>query len=77
MLTIENLVEKTGYSKATVHILCTKLEIRASRGKIAGNPGKGTYVQEDLKKLLDYKKYISKQLSVDESIREVLNGTSS
>jgi hypothetical protein len=75
MLTIEDLCERTGYSKSTIHVLGPKLGIRASRGQIKGNPGKGTYTEIDLKKFEDYKRYLSKQLTVDEAIREVLNGT--
>jgi DNA-binding IclR family transcriptional regulator len=74
MLTIEDLMAATGYSKSTVHVLCTRLEIKAKRGQVKGNPGKGTYTAQDCKKLTDYKYYISKQLSVAEAVREVLNG---
>jgi hypothetical protein len=59
-LTIETLIELTGYSKNTIYSHSPSLGITPKRGKIEGNSGKGLYTQADLDKLLEYKSLIEK-----------------
>jgi hypothetical protein len=67
MYTIEDLEYETGYSKNTLYNLCVKLGIRANKGKIPGNAGKGLYTEEDLAMLLKYKEAIKTGLDKEEA----------
>ena len=71
-LTIEELMELTGYSKNTIYALCNSLDITPIRGQIKGNAGKGLYTLEDLDRLLQYKKLVNSGKSKNEAITEVL-----
>ena len=72
-LIIEDLIEKTGYSKATVYNLCSYLGIKAKKGSVPGKISKGTYNEQDLEKLLLYKKYIETGLSREEAHAKILS----
>ena len=63
---------KTGYKKNTVYTLSIALNIKPKRGTIEGNQSKGTYTEEDLLKLLQYKDLIEAGKTRDEAITEVL-----
>jgi hypothetical protein len=73
MYSIEQLVEKTGYSKTTLYNLSVGLEIRPIRGKIQGKTGKGLYSDFDLHKLVSYKELIQQGKTKEEAYAEVLS----
>ena len=73
MLSIEELVELTGYTKNTIYTHSVGLGIKPVRGKIEGNQGKGLYSTTDLNKLLQYKELIGEGVSKSESYIKVLS----
>ncbi len=72
-LTIEDLVEKTGYSKPTIYNICADLGIKAKKGVIPGNIGKGLYSDQALDELLIYKELIESGYSKESAYVEILS----
>jgi len=71
MLTIETLVLKTLYTKNTIYTHSVGLGIKPIRGLFKTNQGKGTYTEEDLQKLLQYKRAVQGGKTKEEAYREV------
>jgi hypothetical protein len=67
MYSIEDLVDDTGYSKATIYNLSVKLGIKPQKGKVPGNIGKGIYSKEDRNKLFKYKTLILEGVPKEEA----------
>lgn len=71
MWTIEDLVDKTQYSKNTIYTLSVSLGIKPIRGQITGLQGKGLYTELDLQKLYMYKFKIDQGYTKAEAIEIV------
>ena len=71
MLTVEDLIKSTGYTKNTIYTLSVSLDIKPIRGQIEGNQSKGLYTLEDIKKLLLYRDRIAQGQAKDKAIEFV------
>ena len=69
MYTIEQVEELTDYSKNTIYSLTSELDIKPYRNHIKGKPSKGSYDQQALDTLIEYKRLttlnrVSKKMAI-------------